>query len=64
MSEWADLFDVKLPVKADFSVTSSGTDWIRSVRAMREHKSQMTWYRYGWLAASGLMWANDLTLVV
>lgn len=64
MSEWMDVFDFIPTIAPDFSLTSSGLDWLRTVRAMREHKSQMTWYRYGWLATSGLMWANDLQLVV
>lgn len=64
ISEWMDVFDFIPSVPSDFSVISTGLDWIRGVRAMREHKSQMRWFRYGWLAASSMMWANDLILVV
>jgi hypothetical protein len=50
-------------VGTDASLISGGLDYVRSVRAMMKHKSQMRWFRYGWVAASGLMWSNDLRYV-
>lgn len=59
-----DVFDLIPAIPVDLTVTNAGLDWVRSVRAMLEHKTQLTWYRYGWLAMGSLMWVNDLQQVV
>lgn len=63
LSEWAEVFDMPQSVGDDVTLINSGLDWVRSVRAMLRHKSQMRWFRYGWVAGSGVMWANDLRFV-
>ncbi|ODN84046.1 hypothetical protein L202_00073 [Cryptococcus amylolentus CBS 6039] len=34
--------------------------WVTGIKAMREHKSQMVWFRYLYLLGSRLMWVNEL----
>ena len=63
LNEWADVFDMPAAVGDDLSLISGGLDWVRGVRAMLKHKSQMRWFRYGWVAGSGVMWSNDLRFV-
>lgn len=37
--------------------------WWQGVQAMRQHKSQLVWFRWLYLAASQMMWANTLVVV-
>ncbi|WVR05587.1 hypothetical protein IAU60_002606 [Kwoniella sp. DSM 27419] len=41
---------------------SSTSQWAQSIRAMMSHQSQLVWFRWLYLAASRLMWVNELVL--
>ncbi|GFZ45528.1 hypothetical protein JCM24511_03254 [Saitozyma sp. JCM 24511] len=45
------------------TITSSPDAYWAAVQAMREHRTQMVWFRYLYLAFSRLMWVNDLVEV-
>lgn len=45
------------------TITSSPDAYWTAVQAMREHRTQMVWFRYLYLAFSRLMWVNDLVEV-
>ena len=43
-------------------IVSGPRDWRRAQRAMTTaHKSQMRWFRWGWIGVSRYMVVNDLT---
>lgn len=49
----------KLPTHMLF--VSGWGDWTRSLGAMTKgHKSQMVWFRWGWISLGRYMWVNDL----
>lgn len=37
--------------------------WWRAVDAMRQHESQMVWFRWLYLASSQLLWTNCLVVI-
>ncbi|WRT65977.1 uncharacterized protein IL334_002928 [Kwoniella shivajii] len=39
---------------------SNPSQWLKSVNAMMYHKTQLVWFRWLYLAASRLMWVNEL----
>ncbi|WVW80455.1 hypothetical protein I302_102437 [Kwoniella bestiolae CBS 10118] len=41
-------------------ITSSPARWVQSIQAMMAHRSQLVWFRWLYLAASKLMWVNEL----
>ncbi|WWD05422.1 hypothetical protein V865_003499 [Kwoniella europaea PYCC6329] len=42
------------------AVVSSPTQWVQSIQAMMAHRTQLVWFRWLYLAASRLMWVNEL----
>ncbi|XP_065189103.1 N-acetylglucosaminyl-phosphatidylinositol de-N-acetylase-like isoform X1 [Sycon ciliatum] len=42
-------------------ITSDVSGWVKSVRAMLRHGSQLLWFRYLFVAFSRYMWRNTLT---
>ncbi|OCF56718.1 hypothetical protein L486_05572 [Kwoniella mangroviensis CBS 10435] len=41
-------------------VVSSPAQWVQSIQAMMAHRTQLVWFRWLYLAASRLMWVNEL----
>ena len=47
----------------DLTVVTAGiSDWLRGVRAMLKHRSQLVWFRWLYLGFSQLLWVNELVL--
>lgn len=46
--------------RPSITVTNDIYGWVRGVRAMLEHKSQLVWFRWLYLLFSRLMWVNEL----
>ena len=39
-------------------------EWWRALAAMvKGHRSQMVWFRWGWISVGRYMWMNDLTRI-
>jgi N-acetylglucosaminylphosphatidylinositol deacetylase len=45
------------------NLVSTPERYLRGVRAMWEHRTQMVWFRYAYLVFSTLMWVNELVPV-
>lgn len=45
--------------KSDLSISSTFTEYVRSVGGMRRHKSQLVWFRMAYIVLSRYMWMNE-----
>ncbi|OLL21718.1 putative N-acetylglucosaminyl-phosphatidylinositol de-N-acetylase [Neolecta irregularis DAH-3] len=48
-------------MSSDLTFVNSPVKWYTGVCAMRRHKSQMVWFRWGWVTLSRYMYVNTIS---